>query len=145
MCLAELELKAVLDQELTTMMVMTSQFTQLARFSGEEIWCTNNGLYLKDLGGVFGALLAIFKQENQTGLDCVIDDDFSHWCNPSEENKIAFAEQDFKDAPIEFEADAAFAGSTKRLKLINEAGELAEAHATAEILKLIQDLPWMNE
>ena len=72
-------------------------------------------------------------------MDCVIDDDFSHWYNPIEENKIAFAEQDFKDAPIEFEADAAFAGS-KRLKLINEAGELAEAQATAELLKLIQGL-----
>jgi len=133
-CLAELELQAVSDQELTTMMVMTSQFAQLARLSGEESWCTNNGLYLKDSGGVFAALLAIFKEGNQTGLDCVIDDNFSRWYYPSEENKIEFEEEDFKDAPIENEADEAFA-SSKRHRTIDEAAELAEAYAAAEVWK----------
>jgi hypothetical protein len=133
-CLAELELQAVSDQELTTMMVMTSQFAQLAKLSGEESWCTNNGLYLRDSGGVFAALLAVFKEQNLTGLDCVIDDDFSRWYYPSEENKIAVMEEDFKDAPSEDEADEAFA-SPKRLKL-SEAAELAEAYAIAEVLRM---------
>ena len=119
------------------MMVMTSQFAQLAKLSGEESWRTNNGLYLRDSGGVFAALLAVFKERNLTGLDCVIDDGFSRWCKPSEENKIAVMEEDFKDAPSGNEADEAFA-SPKRLKL-TEAAELAEAHANAELWKLLQN------
>ena len=119
------------------MMVMTSQFAQLAKLSGEESWRTNNGLYLRDSGGVFTALLAVFKEGNLTGLDCVIDDDFSRWYYPSEENKIAVMEEDFKDAPSENEADEAFA-SSKRHKTIDEAAELAEAYAAAEVWKLFQ-------
>ena len=136
-CLALLEKKLDLNPDLTTMMFLTDQFASLAKLSGEKIWYENTGLYLKDLDGKFGKLLAILKDTGGlSDLDCVVDDDFSHWYNPSDDNKIALMEHDFKDAPSGNEADEAFA-SPKRLKLA-EAAELAEAHANAELWKLLQ-------
>jgi hypothetical protein len=38
---------------------------------------TTAGPFLKDLGGVFGALLAIFRHQNLSGLGCVVDRKFS--------------------------------------------------------------------
>ena len=140
MCLAHLEKKLDSNPELTTMMFLTDQFASFAKLSGEEIWYENTGHYLKDLGGKFGKLLAILKDiKGLSDLDCVIDDDFSHWYNPSEDNKIAFVEQDFKDAPIEYEADEAFAGS-KRQNTVDEAGKLAEAQANAALMIVLQGL-----
>ena len=91
------------------------------------------------MDGKFGKLLAILKDTGGlSDLDCFVDDDFSHWYNPSEDNKgITFEEQDFKDALSEFEVDA---GSAKRLKLVTEAGELAEAQANTELWKFLQNL-----
>ena len=112
----------------------------MAKLSGEKIWYENTGLYLKDLDGKFGKLLAILMDTGGlSGLDCVVDDDFSHWYNSSEDNKIAFEEQDFKEAPIENEVGDEFA-SSKRQKLLSEAAGLAEAHANAELWKLLQNL-----
>jgi hypothetical protein len=137
-CLALLENKLDSNPELTTMMFLTDQFASLAKLSGETSLYENTGLYLKDLDGKFGKLLAILRDTGGlSGLDCVVDDDFSHWYNPSEDKAIAFEEQDFKDAPSEFEVDA---GSAKRLKLVTEAGELAEADANEALWKFLQSL-----
>ena len=94
-CLALLENKLDSNPELTTMMFLTDQFASLAKLSGEKILYENTGLYLKDLDGKFGKLLAILRDTGGlSGLDCVVDDDFSHWYNPSEDKAIAFEEQD---------------------------------------------------
>ena len=160
-CLALLEKKLDSNPELTTMMFLTDQFASLAKLSGEEIWYENTGHYLKDLGGKFGKLLAILKDmKGLSDLDCVIDDDFSHWYIPTDDkstaaslddnSKITFMEEDFKDAPIEYEDYEASAGS-KRLKsfdvaqaqaneALGVAADLAEAQANAALMTVLQSL-----
>jgi hypothetical protein len=117
--------------------------------------------YLKDLEGKFGKLLAILKKKKGlSDLDCVIDDDFSHWYIPTDDkstaaslddnSKITFMEEDFKDAPIEYEDYEAPAGS-KRLKsfdvaqaqaneALGVAADLAEAQANAALMIVLQSL-----
>ena len=116
------------------MMVMTSQFAQLAKLSGEKTWRTNNGLYLKDLSGMFATLLATLG--NQAGLSCVIDDDFSRWY---------VEEQDCKDAPIEdtlqlAEKDAKRPKLTVATLELDESATWAAAYATAELFKFIKPM-----
>jgi hypothetical protein len=89
-CLAHLEKKVVSNPEVTTMMFLTDQFASLAKLSGEIIWYENTGHYLKVLEGKFGELLAILKKKKGlSDLDCVIDDDFSHWYIPTDDKSTA--------------------------------------------------------